>query len=891
MTIRIYPSLLPGEPIETHEYAGTLAGFFSSKGVDYAAHETQPVAVSVNGAALPVDQWALVQLSAHDDVHIALLPHGGVFKGLGSILGKVFNAVFGWLMPSSRGARDYNSPAQGRQLETSQAKANQAKLGDAVPELAGRFRRFPDYLTPPRRYFVDRRAQWLEFHACIGPGRYLIDPAEVKVGDTPFSALGEDGLYQIFEPGADLSAVSTHEHWHTVDEVGGTSSGTAGLELSTDLDNRENTQPESYVIGAVSLQRSEGEFPTGWGSGTLVFVEYPRTYSVTTITVPETETQPSYQISQITGYFGHIQSMSPGSIIMLGSVGSESSYRIRSSASIGAGAYTIRLESSTGGTPVVITPGAARSLIFGASLQREIVTMTPDAISVSVGNFESGTATDVRVIFTGGTVYGEWTSEFVACPGAELTDTLEIDFFFPGGLAYINDSGGLTWSTVEVEFEYRDIRGGPRVTARRVYTEATLDQIGFTERLSVPQMRPAVRCRRVGASSTSTQVQDTVHWYGLKSRLRTRTSYPNWTTMSVRLRSGGRLGAQSENQASCIPERILPVLQSDGTWSEPQPTRDISAFVRYAAQSIGYTDENIDMDELLRLHNLWTSRGETFDYVFDLTTVKGALNTVLRAGMAELTIADGQIRPVRDGVRTTFEQSYSPQNMTGPLRRTFRAKRHDDPDGVEVEYTNGETWTPETIICSLPGSQRLKLEKLKLDGVTDKTRAWRIGMRRAREIEYQRWEYAFGTEMDAFNSEYGSFVALFDDIPGYGQSMLLEHIESHLDGALLHVSEPLRWEEGKSHIVGYRRADGTLAGPWSATPGPDEYTLIADIPQPWPTVTLKQELPHVYFGTAERWTFPALIRQVTPNGMEAASIAAVNHDNRIYADDDNQPSE
>lgn len=884
MTIRIYPSLLPGEPIETHEYTGTLAGFFSSKGIDYAAHETQPVAVSVNGDPLPVEQWGDAHLSARDDVEIHLIPNGGIFKGLGNILGKIFNAVFGWLMPGGGGARDYNSPGQGRQLETSQAKANQAKLGDAVPELAGRFRRFPDYLTPPRRYFSNPREQWLEFHACVGPGHYQIHAADVKVGETPFSALGVDGHYQIFAPGANLSGVATHEHWHTVDEVGGTSSGTAGLELSTELANRENTQPTSYDFGGDEISRLAGEFPTGWGSGTIVNVEYPRQYSVATVHVPDGGF--GYSISEITGYFGHAL---PLSTVSIGAIGSTITYTVRSSVDQGGGVYAIRLEDE-GGSPVVLTPGT-QTMIFGAEISRTVLTYGEQNLTVSPGGFQVGSVSGSRVVFSGGTVYGEWTSEFVATPGNETTSTLEFDFFFPGGLAYISDEGALQNRTVGVEFQHRNLAGGPRVTVQRTYTQRTLDQIGFTERISIAAARAACRARRVGASSTSTQVQDTIHWYGLKCRLPTRTNYPNWTTMSIRLRSGGRIAAQSENQINVVATRILPTLQPDGTWSAPQPTRDISAFVRHIALSIGYTDENLDMDELLRLHNLWTSRGETCDYVFDLTTVKEALNTVLRAGMAELTIADGQIRPVRDGVRTTFEQSYSLQNMTGPLRRNFRAKRHDDADGVEVEYTDSETWTQKTVICALPGSQRLKLEKLKPDGVTDRTRAWRIGMRRAREIAYQRWEYAFGTGMDAFNSEYGSYVALFDDIPGYAQSMLLEHIEDAPGGALLHVSEPLRWEEGQSHIVGYRRPDGTLAGPWTATPGSDEYTLIADIPKPWPTVTLKQELPHVYFGTAERWTFPALIKQVTPNGTESASVTAVNHDNRIYADDDNAPSE
>ncbi|WP_298016664.1 host specificity factor TipJ family phage tail protein [uncultured Castellaniella sp.] len=885
MTIDVYPSLLEGEPIERHEWAGTLGAWFDKHGIEWRGLDAQPVLASVNGAALPADAWDSRVLAVSDQVEIRVVPGGGIFKAIGSI----FNFLFGWLMPGGADAGSYSTP-QGRQLEASQAKANAAKLGDAVPELAGRFKRFPEYLTPPRRFFVNKREQWLQFHACVGPGRYAILASDVKVGDTPFSALGADGSYQFYVPGADLSAQTTAEHWHTAEEVGGTSSGTAGLELSTEFANRNNTDPPAYTLTASSITRSSGVFPSGWGAGTQVYVEYPRLYTITTQQEVKNPGPPiEYQnVSEFDGYFGHLGTLTVGMSVRIGTRASGAVYTVRSV--VGS---KVRF-SNAAGDPVVVTPGPNQAVIFGADIVRTIGSVASEtSITLSPGGFQSSAESNVRVAFAGGTVYGEWTSEFIATPGNELTTVLEADFFFPRGLARINDeNGSLVSLSAAVEIQYRDARGGPSTTVRRTYTEATVDQIGFTERLTVPQMRPAVRVRRVGAGGTQTTIQDTIHWYGLKARIGgAPTRYPNWTTMAVKLRSGGRLAARSENQINVVATRMLPTLQPDGTWGPEVATSDISAFVRYIALSIGYTDDNLDMIELRRLHAIWTARGETADHVFDLTTVKEALGLVLRAGMSEMTISDGQIRAVRDDARTQFEQAYSPQNMTKPLQRQFKAHRHDDPDGVEVEYTDSETWTKQTVICSLPGSQRLKLEKLKLDGVTDRTRAWRIGMRKVRATKYRLWDYSFQTEMDALNSEYLSYVPLFDDVPGYGQSAILEGIESAAGGALLHISEPLRWDEGAAHVVAYRCPDGTIAGPWAATPGPDEYSLIADIPQPWPAVTLKHEPPHVYFGATEQWCFPALITEIKPSGTEKVSVSAVNYDVRVYADDNNAPTE
>jgi sulfur carrier protein ThiS len=903
MTIRVFLSGTCEQPCETHEWTGTLAGFFASKGLAYTLAEQPKSHVTINGQPLPMLEWADRHLAAGDDVEMRLIQHGGVFSGLGKLLGSIFNFAFGWLMPKSS-SQNYGSPEQGQRLETTSAKANQAKLGDVVPELAGRFRRYPDYLTPPRRHFVNWREQWLEFHACIGPGQYQINNADVKVGDTPFSALGADGSYAIYGPGADLSGTSTHEHWHTVPAVGGTSSGTAGLEMSTDLANRENTQPASYSFdGSYIWRSSESEFPPGWGAGTLVNIRFPQQFEVTR----ENPSFPLPQRNRFTGAFKHLMpfigldglTMEFGGQrydVLIGAMDLDDN---------GDGWIEFVFPKEDPEEPtswVNFVPLGQQTIVFQRSPVPRYSIQQYSADNIVVWRllpngqndpdwkgFPQVTTGEATITFNGGTVYGEWSSEFVATPGQETTTAIEIDFFFPNGLGYIRDNGDVTTQGLGIEIQYRSADGGPRTTISKWYENWTLDQIGITESINVPQMRPSVRVRRVGASATSTQVKDTIQWYGLKSRLRTRTSYPRWTTMAAKLRVGGRLGAQSENQINVIATRMLPVLQSDGTWSAPQPTRDISAFARYITGSIGYSDLNLDAGELRRLDAIWKARGETLDHVYDLTTAQDALKLAFRAGLSELTVSHGLIRPVRDDVRTQFEQSYSPLNMTKPLRESASPRKPMDPDGVEVEYIDAETWTSMTVKCLLPGDQGFKLEKFKLDGVTDRVRAWRIGMRQRREQAYRNREYSFGTEMDAFNSEYLSYVPLFDDEPGNAQMGLLTDIGSASGGALLRISEPLRWVVGASHSVGYRTPEGKFVGPFVAQPGPDDFSIIANIPQPWPEVSLKQELPHVYFGLTADWIKPALITNIQARGTDATDVTAANYDVRVYADDNNNP--
>ena len=48
------------------------------------------------------------------------------------------------------------------------------------------------------------------------------------------------------------------------------------------------------------------------------------------------------------------------------------------------------------------------------------------------------------------------------------------------------------------------------------------------------------------------------------------------------------------------------------------------------------------------------------------------------------------------------------------------------------------------------------------------------------------------------------------------------------------------------------------------------------------------EPTHLLHGTSTRWSYPVLVTSITPSGS-GAEVAAVNYDDRIYADDDNTP--
>tara|TARA_B100001063_G_scaffold228202_1_gene239343 strand:+ start:370 stop:723 length:354 start_codon:yes stop_codon:yes gene_type:complete len=98
-----------------------------------------------------------------------------------------------------------------------------------IPETAGRHLIYPDYLTMPRREYINNE-QWLYLMLSVGIGEYEILPEEISIADTPVRGYVGDIDYQVFAPGEDVTGHEAHRNVFTSSEVGATS-GSTGIEL------------------------------------------------------------------------------------------------------------------------------------------------------------------------------------------------------------------------------------------------------------------------------------------------------------------------------------------------------------------------------------------------------------------------------------------------------------------------------------------------------------------------------------------------------------------------------------------------------------------------------------------------------------------------------------
>ena len=429
-----------------------------------------------------------------------------------------------------------------------------------------------------------------------------------------------------------------------------------------------------------------------------------------------------------------------------------------------------------------------------------------------------------RIELDSSNLEGGYRGSFAACPEGELVTEIEWDVFFTGGLIGNGKKGDQYAVSSGHQFEYRDMAtSGAWTVLPQSVTGNSMDAQGFTYRQTLPYpMRPECRIKRMPkvGGVNSGEVMDDVMWYGLRGKMMgAPTRYNDMTVIAVRVRNGDRLSAQSESLVSVEATRVLPV-RSGGAWAVETPTRDIVPWFLYIAKSAGYTDADLDLPELDRLHDVYRARGDTFDMTIDdASTVKDAMNDALAAGFSELTINRGLLLPVRDEPRTQFEHMYTPQNMTKGLKRQLVFPSSDDFDGVDVEYFSSITWAWETVECRWPGDLGNKVEKVKVPGISDRTRAWRIGMRRRGHQKFRNDTYRWETELDALNSGYMSYAAVADDVPGYGQSSILLSVGAVPGGIALESTEPFDWSAGGPHVIALRRQDGTLSGPWSCSNG------------------------------------------------------------------------
>ncbi|VVN21510.1 hypothetical protein PS662_04392 [Pseudomonas fluorescens] len=866
----------------------------------YERREVPPMSVAINGCLTNPESWPEAKFGADERVQIWVEPKGTDPISITIAAVKGLQAVMKLITPRVKLPKT-GTQKQGNSLSGGNAKANQVRYGDPVRELFGEDEIFPDYIVEPRRVFKGPRDEWQYMMLCVTRGECQINPSDIKIGNTPLIALGSNATYRVYGPGEDLSAEPAAQWWYQAPEVGVTATGTSGIDLKTTTTVPQAPTAQAYQFNGdlITIPAGAGSFPAGWAIGMIIRIEVLYQYMVTAGGGAGGRDVISGPLAQLGAF--------PGMQIEV--VGANSGLYIVNDYTPPAGGDPAHMTlNTTSGAPVSgLLSGIGWAGIGYAGLRYRITATNTSQISVDRLTHSGATDADwpgydfiesnsALLKLDNSNLEGDWAGPYALCPPAEKTTKISFTVMFPSGLAGVTQKGVIVPWSVTYEFQFRDMAAAGAWTSYvETITQSTLDQVGFTREVSTgTAIRPEGRMRRIGAKSTETNILDNVQWYDVRALLPSPASYP-WTTIAISAAGSGKLSSQSENKVSVVATRKLPILV-DGAWTaDNRVTRDIAPAFNYIAKAPGYEAADIDLDELIAFDNICKARGDKFDLSADsLMTVKEGLNTALAAGFAEFTISRGRLRPVRDQKRDGFDseyfpagtQGYSAQNMLGPLKISFKSPDPAmDHDGVDVEYKDRRTRQTETVKCRLPGQLGLKAEKVQAVGISDRDRAYRLGMRRASEARYRRWSYSFETELDGNNSDYLGLAGVSDDTPGRGQSALMLKYTTVAGAIILESSEPFIWADGVGHTVGIRRLDGTLSGPWPAT-RVNEYHLSIPAIDFVPDTSWSREPPHLLFGPVSRECHRVLVSKVSPKGSESVSVQGFNYDERVYLYDD-----
>lgn len=226
---------------------------------------------------------------------------------------------------------------------------------------------------------------------------------------------------------------------------------------------------------------------------------------------------------------------------------------------------------------------------------------------------------------------------------------------------------------------------------------------------------------------------------------------------------------------------------------------------------------------------------------------------------------------------------YGPRNIVkNSLDVEFLMPSDETADAVVVEYINPRTWKPDEVTVTLPGSPEERPARLKLFGSADKAHAQREGLYMAASNFYRRTLVTFRTEMEGLIASYGDLIAIAHDMPEWGQGS--EVVAWDAATRTLQVSEELTWADGKSHFIALRKKDGSLAGPYAVTQGPDRKSVVfATAPDFTPHIGADYERTHFQFGPGNKWAARAKIRSITPRRAGQVEIVAVLEDDRVHS--------
>ena len=228
MQVRIYTRqclIWPIEQINIPDFSGTVKDLLAREVRDFAPDKLS-VSIYTDGRKASWD----TPLFDVEELKIIIEPQGveAAFAIVAAIVA-VASVAYSLYMMNRLKADNPAKTSDTSTIYDVNAQGNKVRLQQVVPENFGLIKHFPDYLAD-KHTFYRRNKKYIDMILCQGAGwyDYKTDGSDIYIGNTPFSGYSsKDVRYQVFDPGADVSAngieEGMHKCWYSSTEV--TSSG------------------------------------------------------------------------------------------------------------------------------------------------------------------------------------------------------------------------------------------------------------------------------------------------------------------------------------------------------------------------------------------------------------------------------------------------------------------------------------------------------------------------------------------------------------------------------------------------------------------------------------------------------------------------------------------
>ena len=423
----------------------------------------------------------------------------------------------------------------------------------------------------------------------------------------------------------------------------------------------------------------------------------------------------------------------------------------------------------------------------------------------------------------------------------ERTDRIVIDLQAPSGLfRYRKDDAKRVDHAVTVNADIRRHTDDDSEVWTRWFSQTLSGSEGEAIRKAfsrtVERGRYDVRIvRQTPKDDSEDQVAERVYWSAIRSITNESPVNPPepLALTAIRIRATAQLSGNIETLNAQVTCLVKSWNAATARWDDERQSSNPADLFRHVLQGPAnkkpVPDTAIDLETLAEWHGYCREKGFTFDQYRDFrASVWSTLKDICAAGRANPTFLDGKWSVIWDDVDAPVVQHFTPVNS-----RDFSASR-GYPDKVQafrVRFIDADNaWSQDERLVFADGYDRNNTERydvIEFPGVTNRDLVWKHARYHIAQLKLRREVYQITTDFEHLACVRGDRVLLTHDVPKIGAGF--GRIKS-VTGDRVTLTTPVTLEEGRTHVLRIRLADGTSSLRRITTAGPAETDTLDLMP-------------------------------------------------------------